>query len=94
MWQVQSFLAKGGQISLQEARHRQGEKLGLWTDWQYSFPAQGDTSLLANAAVCQEYQWKTTSSLLQTLLVLQKDNTQGKQLVHFVPLGNLSTKHS
>lgn len=29
MWQVQSFLAKGGQISLQEARHSQGEKLGL-----------------------------------------------------------------
>lgn len=29
MWQIQSFLAKAGHISLQEARHSQGEKLGL-----------------------------------------------------------------
>lgn len=56
MWQVQSCLPKGGQISLQEARHSQGEKLGLWTDWQCSPPAKGDTSLLANAGVYQEYQ--------------------------------------
>lgn len=63
MWQVQSFLAKGGQISsLQEARHSQGEKLGLWTDLQCSPPAHRDISLPANAG--EEYAKNTSGKQL------------------------------
>lgn len=86
MRQVQSFLAKGGQIfSLQETRQA---KVKNWGSGQTSsaHPLPKGTLLLANAGICQEYQWKAISSLLQPFLVLQKDNTQGKWLVHFVSL--------
>ena len=51
-------------------------------------PAQGSAALLPGQGVRSEYQGEAASSpLLCPWLAQQKDNSQGEQPAHFVPLG-------